>query len=348
MHDTGAVIGRRVIRQIDGREAVKALVHMGQRVLEVQVVELFALGRGNRLAFHGPAFHVFLNQGAGHDEQTARRIDQAVFQLGIDVQRLVGRDGPGGRRPDHGKCRFVQLGQAKGGGQLLGLGRGEHHVQRLALLVLVFDFELSQRRSTVKAPVHGLEATVDKTALHHLLQGAQFQRLVGVVHGLVRVIPVTQHTQALEVDHLLGNLLSGEGAALGLHFVARQIAAMQLFDGVFDGQTVAVPARHVTCVKTFQLAALDDHVLQDLVDGVADVDLAVGIGRAVMQDEHGGTGAGSAQLLVDALVFPLLDPAWLTLGQIAAHGKRGVGHVQRAAINRCFGLVGLGIRHELP
>src|SRR2546427_5637617 len=84
---------------------------------------------------------------------------------------------------------------------------------------------------------------------------------------------------------------------------------MQLFDGVLDGQAVAVPARHVQRVEAFELAALDDHVLERLVHRMADVDLAVGVGRAVMQDELGRAVARVAQLLVEPLVLPFLDPA---------------------------------------
>jgi hypothetical protein len=92
------------------------------------------------------------------------------------------------------------------------------------------------------------------------------------------------------------DLLGGEGAALGLHLVARQVAAELLLDGVLDRQAVAVPARDVLRVHALELARLDDHVLEDLVDRVAHVDLAVGIGRAVVQDELGRAAAGVAQL----------------------------------------------------
>ena len=40
-------------------------------------------------------------------------------------------------------------------------------------------------------------------------------------------------------------------------------------------------------------AAAHDDVLQDLVQGVPDVDVAVGVGRAVVQDEAGPPGAPS-------------------------------------------------------
>src|SRR5690606_40899703 len=51
------------------------------------------------------------------------------------------------------------------------------------------------------------------------------------------------------------------------------------------GQAMAIPARHVGGVEAGQGARADDHVLDDLVNRVADVDAAVGVGRAVVQDE---------------------------------------------------------------
>ena len=107
---------------------------------------------------------------------------------------------------------------------------------------------------------------------------------------------------------------------------------MRLLDRVLDRQAVAVPARHVVRVEAGQLARLDDHVLQHLVDGVADVDLAVGIRRAVVQHEQRRAVARVAQPLVDALFVPGLDPARLALGQVAAHRERRVGQVQRGAV----------------
>jgi hypothetical protein len=107
---------------------------------------------------------------------------------------------------------------------------------------------------------------------------------------------------------------------------------MQLFDGVFDRQAVAVPARHIHGVQPLELARLDDHVFQDLVGRVADMDLAVGVRGAVVQHKLRFAGAHVAQLFVNAFVVPLLDPAGFAFGQVAAHGERGVGQVQGAAV----------------
>jgi hypothetical protein len=55
-------------------------------------------------------------------------------------------------------------------------------------------------------------------------------------------------------------------------------------------------------------------------------------GRAVVQDEQRAAVAGVAQAVVEALRFPLRDPARLALGQVAAHRERRVGQVQRGPV----------------
>ena len=115
---------------------------------------------------------------------------------------------------------------------------------------------------------------------------------------------------------------------------------MQFFNGVFNRQAVAVPAGDVLRVKASQLLGLDDHVLEHFVQRVADVQLAVGVRRAVVQHKQGSTLPGIAQFFVEALLVPGLHPGRLALGQIAPHGKGRVGQVQGAAV--IGGLVGHG------
>ena len=89
---------------------------------------------------------------------------------------------------------------------------------------------------------------------------------------------------------------------------------MQFFNRVFNGQAVAVPARNVLCVKACQLLGLDDHVFEDFVQGVANVQIAIGVGWAIVQHKQGRTLAGHPQFLIQALVTPSFGPSWLTLG----------------------------------
>ena len=131
---------------------------------------------------------------------------------------------------------------------------------------------------------------------------------------------------------MLRDLLGGVGTAFGLHIVAAQIAAVELFNLVFNRQAVAVPAWHVVGIKPLQLARFDNHVFEHLVYSVADVDLPVGVGRAVVQDEFFLAFARGAKLLVQVALVPLFDPIWLALGQFAPHGKRGVGQVEGGAV----------------
>ena len=291
VHDTRAVGVGGVVGKVDRRQALVAFVHVVQRVLEVEATQLVAHGRGDDGAFDAIALERVFHPRLGQHQQATGRIDQCVLDVRADVERLVGGDGPRGGGPDDDEGGLVELRQAERGGQFVRLGGLKRHIDCVALLVLVLDLGLGQRRSAVEAPVHRLQAPIDKPPLHQPLEQAQLARLVRLVHGLVGVVPFAQHAQALEVLHLQGDLLGGVGAALGLHLVAAQVAAVKLFDLVFDRQAVAVPAGHVMRVQALQLPGLDDHVLQDLVDRVAGVQLAIGIRWAVVQDEFFASGA---------------------------------------------------------
>ena len=106
------------------------------------------------------------------------------------------------------------------------------------------------------------------------------------IHRQVGVVPVAEHAEADEVLALLVDLLVGVFAAGLAKLIGLDLdtdLADAFLDLVLDGQAVAIPAGHVGRVFTVQRARLDDHVLEDLVDRVADVDVAVGVGRAIVQ-----------------------------------------------------------------
>ena len=245
VHDAGAVAVAHVVGQVHRREALVTGVHVVQRVAEVQAAELVAGGRGEHRAFQAEALQAFFNQGFGQHQAAHGRFHQGVVELGVGVERLVGGDGPGGGGPDHGEGALAggQGGQAEGAGQLGRIVGLEGHVQRVALLVGVFDLELGQRRAAVETPVNRLQAAVDKTALDHAFEGADFTGFVGEVHGAVRALPVAEHAQALEVFALLVDLLGGVGAALGLHVVAAEFAAVQFSRSRFRSAGRGNPSR---------------------------------------------------------------------------------------------------------
>ncbi|KAG0771844.1 hypothetical protein G6F22_016155 [Rhizopus arrhizus] len=248
----------------------------------------------------------------------------------MHVQRLVRRDGPGRGRPDHDGAVFHRL-QAEGLGQLGRFGKREGDVHGRVDAVGVFHFGFGQGRTTVETPVHGLQAAEHVTLVQDAAQRADFVGFIAEVHRHVRTVPAAQHAQALEVHALDVALFFGELSALLPEFNRVELGAdlaPLLLDRDLDRQAVAVPARHVGCIEAGQVARLDDDVLQDLVDRMAEVDAAVGVRRAVVQHEQRAAGGVVAQLLVEPLRFPLRQNARLALGQVAAHREFGGWQVQ--------------------
>ena len=356
MDHAGAAVDGHVVGQVDRRQAIVERVLRVQRVLEADAFELGADGGGDDRAFQLVAGQHRLHQLRTQDQQLRLAVTldlhQRVADFGAHVQGLVRRDGPRGRGPDDDET-FIdrQLVQAEGGGDLVVLVEREADVDRRVALVLVFDFGLGQRRTAVEAPVDGLQAPIDIAFFEQGAERAQLVGLIAVGHGHVRVVPLAQHAQADEAGALAVDLLERIGARLLQHFGGRQVLAVQFFDLDLDRHAVAIPARHVGRVEAGDGPRLDHHVLEDLVDGVAQVDVAVGVRRTVVQDEGWTTGGGLAHALIDFLVLPLLDPARLALGEVAAHREWGVGHIDRVFAFRLFWALGavvlFGIGHKL-
>ena len=84
---------------------------------------------------------------------------------------------------------------------------------------------------------------------------------------------------------------------------------------------------------------LVDEVLEDLVEGVPDVDGAVRVRRAVMQDEGLAVLVLLEHLLVDMLFLPFGQPLRLVLGQVRPHREVGLGEVHRLFVR---------VRHGFP
>ena len=61
---------------------------------------------------------------------------------------------------------------------------------------------------------------------------------------------------------------------------------------------------------------------------MADVNVAIGVGRAIVQDKARAACAGLADLLVEFLLLPGRDPLRLALGEVATHREGCVGKVK--------------------
>src|SRR5690606_21249574 len=126
---------------------------------------------------------------------------------------------------------------------------------------------------------------------------------------------------------LAGGILAtfiAEGARI--HFLPD--LADFLLDLVLNRQAVAIPARHIGGIEAAQGARLDDHVLEYLVDRVTDMDIAVRIRRAIVQDKLVAAGKLLANTLVQLALLPGLDARRLLLGKARLHRETGFGKIQ--------------------
>src|SRR5512138_1399358 len=86
-------------------------------------------------------------------------------------------------------------------------------------------------------------------------------------------------------------------------------------------------SRHARRIEAVERARLDDDVLEDLVDRVADVDRTVRIGRAVVQDERRTALRDGAELLVGAVLLPPREHLGLATGEVGLHREGRLGQV---------------------
>ena len=336
MYEAGSVIGCGVVGQINGRHTVVTRIDMRQRMAKVNSCERFSGRYSDDRADELVALHAFVHEAFRQYQQATLRVDQGVWQVRVEVKRLIGGNGPCGSGPDHGERGFFQRIQAESGCKPLGLCAQKSNIQSLRLFVRILNFEFGQRGSAIEAPVHRLQTSVHKPSFDHAFERTDLLSLILEVHRAVRMVPFTQYPQPLEVCHLDADLLGRESAALCLHLVAGQIAAKLLLNSVFYRQTVAIPTGDIPCVEPFKLTLLDDHVLKYFVYGMAHVDLTIGVRWAVVQDELWSIRPRIAKRFIYAFFVPVLGPAGLSLWQVAAHRERGLWQIKGAAVISFF------------
>ena len=163
---------------------------------------------------------------------------------------------------------------------------------------MVLDLGFGQRGLFHRRPHDRAQAAIQRAVQQELADLAGDGGLGLGVHGGVAVAPVALDAQAAEFLPLHAHPVGGVGSAFGAEFqdwdgVLGGVALfgpMLFLDFPLDGQTMTVPAGDVIGVVAGHLAGAVDHVLMDLVQRGADVDVAVRIGRAVVQDEQRAPG----------------------------------------------------------
>ena len=186
------------------------------------------------------------------------------------------------------------------------------------------------------APVNGLAATIDLAVKVHLLEDLDVAGLEVGLEREIRMIPIGVDTQALEavalnVHVLLGPLVAKTAKRRLIDF-SHFLGAELLLDHVLDRLAMAVPTRNIRSIEAALSMAFDNEVLQDLVEGVANVDGAVGIRRTIMQNTRLAVLILLENLPIQVLLFPLGQTLGLPRREVSLHREIGLGKVHGAFI----------------
>ena len=201
-------------------------------------------------------------------------------------------------------------------------------------MVFVLGLGVGERGLVGGVPEHGLQAAVRVAFLRQLQKRLDDLGFECRGHREVGALPVAADAEALELGLLDAHPLGGVGSTAGAERVGRPLLfllAELLHHLNLDGQAVVVPAGDVGRAKALQRLVTRHDIFQRLVERMAEVEVAVGVGRAVVEDERLGFRAVDA-LLVDVFLLPELLEAGLARGQVGAHRELRLREVEGLAV----------------
>ncbi len=198
----------------------------------------------------------------------------------------------------------------------------ERHVDGRGGFVIILNFRFRQRGTAVNAPVYRLRTFLQVTVADDFTQRTNDVGFSFEVHGQVRMRPVAQYAKTDKVFTLTINLgrcvFTALGAELSSGELLARLAVFLLYFQL-DRQTVAVPARNVRRVIARESFGLHDNVFQNLINRVTNMNAAIRIRRAIMQNEGFFAFFGRTNDAVQVIISPTRQHSRFALGEIAAH-----------------------------
>ena len=85
----------------------------------------------------------------------------------------------------------------------------------------------------------------------------------------------------------------------------------QLLNCSFNRQTMRIPARHIRHLVTGHIAVTDDDILQNLIQGMSQMDIPVRIRWPVMQNKRFTALTVLQHFFIDFAFLPALLKVWL-------------------------------------
>ncbi len=283
---------------------------------------------GDDLAVNPGPLAEGIEQSGGNDQDFTAGVQGHVVEFRMEADRQVGRQGPGSRGPDNQGGILSRQGRHLAGDIIL---ERKFYINGRRAVIGVLHLGLGQGGTAGRAPVHRLLALEEPAVCGEFRQLPGGDPLIEVVHGQVRVFPFTQDAEPFEFLALYIHELGGIIATKLPHFRLGDLVLFRaevLLHLQFDGQAMAIPARHIGRLEAAHPLALQHDILQDLIEGMADMDMAVGIGRTIMENVFRLFPAHFGQLFIEAHLRPFPEDFHLFLGKICLHREAGFRQVQ--------------------
>ena len=128
-----------------------------------------------------------------------------------------------------------------------------------------------------------------------------------IIHCQIGTFPITKDaethktlTLAFDLLHGIFTTLFAEGGVLDFDAGFANL----LFYVVFNGQTVTIPTGNIRRIKAAHGARFNDNIFKGFVYRMTQVNLAVGVRRAIVKNILFAASAGLANLLIEIAVLP--------------------------------------------
>ena len=329
VHDAGALIERHVIGQNRWDSQIQ------KRMPEFQLRQIFPFPR----PAHASCFK--LQSIERRADQIRREQQRSRGSFGHDVivvrmkrERAIVRQRPGSGRPDHGTHARAEFFRRR------TWLDGKFHPDRRAGVIFVFHLCFGERGGIHDAPIHGLQPAIHVSFFEKRDEGVGDRGFVLRTHRQIRVFPLPEHTEALEIPPVLIHVARSEFAAHAPELAGRDaslFSAEFFFHLRFDRQSVAIPSGNVRRAKARHRFRLHNHVFQNFIQPGAEMNRPGRIGRPVMQDVRRRAGASLLDAMIEFLLFPLRKLLRLVLRQAGLHRKGRARQIQCAFQVNVFG-----------
>ena len=241
----------------------------------------------------------FRQQLLGHNQLMAGHLHHGINIFRMNTNRQIGRNCPGSGCPNHKTNIGVQ--------QPFAVSHRKFHINSRAFHIGIFNLGLGQSCFTISAPVNRLFTFINVTLFYHLAKSANLLGFKFLLQGNIGVFPIRTHTQTLKLLFLRFHKTACKFLTLltKSRLVLTMLVNAQLLDSaLFNRQSVRIPTRHIRRVKTGHALIFYDNILKHLVQNMPGMNVAISIGRPVMQYKFRLAGVLSLNQLIDVFLLP--------------------------------------------